>query len=308
MERIIFVFAFLLSALAAFGSSLGSTVRSAIPANVQQIIHLDYRRLRQPDITIGKKGELLPRVMKECEDVLRGIGIVPEQDIEQFTAATFYTASHGLDILVIAQGHFSGTRVTARLAQENIKGEVWGGEVVYPLSGGRNMTFLDDGTMLFGDKAAIQAAREARNNTSESLKANSEISDMMALVERGTIWSVLDANGTQNMMKAILETASELEEYDAVKTKLLGSRYTLNFDRGVDFNLEVMTADPVTASTLSTILKAGILFRKMSAPPREKAALDETAVDSDNLRVVIHFKADEAQELLELPMFSAVMR
>ena len=148
----------------------------------------------------------------------------------------------------------------------------------------------------------------ARDDSSQSLNSNSEVTDMIASVDRGTIWSVLDANGTQTMLKSILGTASNLAEYDGVKKQLLGSRYTMDFDRGVDFNLSVVTADNVTAATLSTILKAGILFKKMSATPMEKLALENTTVDSDNVRLIVHFKADDKsfQQLIESPMFAAV--
>ncbi len=55
------------------------------------------------------------------------------------------------------------------------------------------MTFLDDWTMLFGDIAAVKAALDARDDSSMSLNANTEITDMIPSVEQGTVWSVLDA-------------------------------------------------------------------------------------------------------------------
>jgi hypothetical protein len=133
---------------------------------------------------------------------------------------------------------------------------------------------------------------------------------MIPSVEQGTVWSVLDANGTQTMMKTALGTAAGLNEYDTVKKRLLGSRYTMDFDRGVDFNLNVVTADNMTAATLSSILKAGLMFKKMSASPVEKMAMENTTVDSDSGKLVVRFKADDKsfQQLMESPMFVAVTR
>src|SRR5260370_40790905 len=110
------------------------------------------------------------------------------------------------------------------------------------------------------------------------------------------------------MVKSAVGTAYDLAEYDTVKKHVLGSRYTMDFDHGVDFNLSILTSDSMTAATLSTVLKAGILLKKMDASPIEKVAIDDTTVDSDSGRLVVHFKADDKsfQSLLDAPMFAAV--
>jgi len=124
------------------------------------------------------------------------------------------------------------------------------------------------------------------------------------------LWSVLDAEGTQTMMKGALGTASSLAEFDDIKKRLTGSRYTVDFDHGVDFNLNVVTSDTMTAATLASVLKAGMMYRKMNATPSEKTAIDDTNVDSDAGKLVVHFKADDKsfQSLLDSPMFAAVTR
>jgi hypothetical protein len=84
----------------------------------------------------------------------------------------------------------------------------------------------------------------------------------------------------------------------------------MDFDHGVDFNLNVVTSDNTTASALSSVLKAGMLFKKMDATPTEKTAIDGTTVDSDSNKLVVHFKADDKnfQQLIESPMFASVVR
>jgi hypothetical protein len=310
MKRLIVLVLLLVPlSLPTFASSLGTATRSVIPTDVQQIINVDYRRMKNSDTAMAMKTKLMPPNMKQFEDALKGIGVNPDKDLDQITIASFRTKEKGvLDMVGIAQGSFSLKKIKARLVKEKIKGKKMNGSVVYPMAGAMSMVFLDDWTMMFGNERAVQAGLDARDNSAESLNSNSEVTDMIASVERGTIWSVLDANGTQTMLKSVLGSASNLGEFDTVKKQLLGSRYTMDFDRGVDFNLNVVTSDNVTASTLSTILKAGILFKKMSASPTEKLALEDTTVDSDSTRLVVHFKADDQsfQELLESPMFAAV--
>lgn len=291
-----------------FASSLGTAARAVIPVEVQQIINVDYRRMKNSDAAMAMKTKLMPPNMKQFEDALKGVGIDPDKDLDQITVASFRTKEHGLNMVGVAQGTFPLKKIKRKLVKGKITGKKVNGSLVYPMAGGMSMVFLDDWTMLFGDEKAVQAALDARDDSSQSLNSNSEVTDMIASVDRGTVWSVLDANGTQTMLKSILGNASNLTEFDGVKKQLLGSRYSMDFDRGVDFNLNVVTSDNVTASTLATLLKAGILFKKMSASPTEKTALDDTTVDSDSTRLVVHFKANDKsfQELLESPMFAAV--
>lgn len=307
---VVSVFVFLVTCVPVFASSLGTATRSVIPNEVQQIINVDYRRMKNSDTAMAMKAKLMPPNMKQFEDALKGVGIEPDKDLDQITIASFRTKEHNLEMIGIAQeqGEFPLKKIKSKLTKEKIKGRKVNGSLVYPMAGGMSMVFLDGWTMLFGDEKAVQAALDARDNSAQSLNANGQVTDMIASVEQGTIWSVLDASGTQTMLKSVLGAASNLAEYDNVKKQLLGSRYTMDFDNGVDFNLNVVTADNVTAATLSTLLKAGMLFKKMNASPTEKTAIEDTSVDSDNTRLIVHFKADDKsfQALLDSPMFTAV--
>jgi hypothetical protein len=82
----------------------------------------------------------------------------------------------------------------------------------------------------------------------------------------------------------------------------------MNFSSGVNFDLTVVTADSMTAATLSSIVKAGMLYKKMSASPAEKTAIDATTVDSDSSNLLLHFKSDDQkfQALMHSPLFAAV--
>src|SRR5947199_1517978 len=307
-RQFLYALAFLVSGLPGFASSLGTATRTVIPSEVQQIINVDYRRMKNSDTAMAMKAKLLPLNMKQFEDALKDIGVNPDKDLEQITLASFRAKDKTLEMVGIAQGQFPRKKLNLRLTKQKIKGKKINGSLVYPMAGNMSMIFLDDWTMLFGDETAVRAALNARDNSSESLNANSQITDMIASVDRGTIWSVLDAKGTQTMLKSALGNASNLTEYDDVKNRLLGSRYTMDFDSGVDFNLNVVTSDNTTAATLSTLMKAGMMFKKINASPSEKMAIEETNVDSDNTRLIVHFKADDKsfQSFLDPRMFAPV--
>src|SRR5258708_20264876 len=94
------------------------------------------------------------------------------------------------------------------------------------------------------------------------------------------------------MMFSALGDAAKVADYETLKKRILASRYTMNFQSGVNFDLSVLTADSMTAATLSTIVKAGMLYKKMNASPVEKTALDATTADSDTSNVHLHFQTN----------------
>ncbi len=111
-------------------------------------------------------------------------------------------------------------------------------------------------------------------------------------------------------MRSALGDASKIADYDTIKKRLLGSRYTLNFTSGVNFDLTVVSSDSVSAATLSSVAKAGLLYKKMNASPVEKAAMDNTTVDSDGSNVQFHFKSSDQQfqSLMHSELFAAVSK
>jgi len=300
----------LLMAVPAFGSALGTSSRSVIPAEAQQVICVDYRALKNSPTALALKDRVLPDNMKEFETSLKAVGINPEQDVEQLTFASYRNKDNTLQVFGIAQGTFSVKKITAKLALKKIKGVKYHDSVLYPMSGGQDMTFLDDSTMLFGQRTSVKGALDARDGYRQPLDISSQMGDMMNAVQNGPIWSVLDQLGTQNMMRSTLGDAAKLADYDTIKKRILGSHYIMDFQNGVNFDLDIVTNDPMTAATLSSVLKAGVMFRKMNASGVEKVALDSVTVDSSSADLKLHFKSDEKrfQSLLQSDLFASVSR
>jgi hypothetical protein len=137
------------------------------------------------------------------------------------------------------------------------------------------------------------------------------VPDMLQMIteaESGPVWSVLDQQGTQNMLRSALGQASALADFDTIKKRLQGSYYSLDLQHGVDFGLNVQTSDSFTAGTLSALMKAGILYKKAAGSVAEKSAMDNMVVDSDSGRLVVKFKADDSkfQALMKSDLFQAV--
>jgi len=299
------------SGIAAWAMPMGSSARAAIPSDIQQIISVDYRTLKNSDTAMALKDQVLPPSLKQFEVALKGIAIDPERDVDQLTFASYRNGKQGVKVVGFAQGAFSTATVLKKIRLQKIKPVKYHNTTdIYPMSGGMEMTFLDENTLLFGDGAAVRGALDARDGYSTTFDSNTQMVDMMGSVDSGTVWSVLDQEGTQNMLHSALGDAAKLADYDTIKKRILGSRYTMNFADGIQFDLDVVTSDSMTAATISSLVKAGMLYRKMTATPVEKLAMENVSVDSDSSDLQLHFKSDDKQfeSLMHSPLFAAVSK
>ena len=300
----------ILCSAAAWAMPLGSSARTVIPSDIQQIISVDYRALKNSDTAMALKQQILPENLKEFEGVLKSVGINPDKDVEQLTFAAYRSSKQGVRVVGVAQGQFSTKTFLRKMRLNKVRPVKYRNTDMYPMSGGMQMTFLDEDTLLFGDGGAVKGALDARDGYASSVDSNSQIVDMIGSVDSGTVWSVLDQRGTQNMLRSALGDAAGLADYETVKKRILGSRYTMGFSNGVNFDLDVVTSDSVTATTLSSLVKAGMLYKKMTATATEKMALDSVTVNSDSSNLQMHFKSDDKQfqSLLHSDLFAAVSK
>ena len=118
----VILLAFIASGLPGFAASLGTAARTVIPVEVQQVINVDYRRMRNSETAMDMKAKLLPPNMKQFEDALKDIGVNPDKDIDQITLASFRQKDHGLQMIGIAQGQFPRKKLALKIAKQNIKG------------------------------------------------------------------------------------------------------------------------------------------------------------------------------------------
>lgn len=317
MKRSLLGFLCVMLAMPAVAATLGTSAGAVIPADVQQIISVDYRRVNNSETALALKNRVFPENLKQFETALRGVGINPDNEMDTLTFVSYRAgkpAKEGdrppLKVMGIAAGQYSKAKVIARLTKKGIKPTVVRKFRVYPMGNGMEMSFLDDWTLVFGDSATVKTAIETHDGVKESLNTNAQVNDLVQSVSGGAVWSVLDADGTRNMMRSSLGEAARLADYEGIKKRLVGSRYTMDFSDGVNFDMNVLTTDNVTASTLASLMKAGVMYRKMNAKGPEQYALENTTVDSDNATIRVHFKSDDKrfESLLHSDLFAAVSK
>lgn len=218
--------------------------------------------------------------------------------------------SDELETVGIAQGQFPEQDIMAAFKKQRLKPAMVRTNAIYPMTRtGMVLCFVDPSTMIFGDKDSVTKALDVRDGLSESLLANGQMMSAMQSVDSSSLWSILDAKGTQTMMKQLMGQAGGVTNFDTVKQRMQGSWYSMDFTHGVVFNLTIATGDPFTAATVSSLLSAAVTLRKLSSSDAEQQALNATTIGSDAGALNIHFASSDAQfsSLLESPLFQSMV-
>ena len=297
----------------AHGAQLSSDARSAIPYDVQQMVVIDYRVMQNSSSAMALRGQVMPPELKSLEEALNKSGLNDNQDLEQL-AFVLYRASGSADDLRtvgIAQEQFPVDDVMANFRKRKLKATTVRTNKIYPMGKtGMSVVFLDEGTMIFGSKDAVMKTLDVRDGVAPGLLTNSAVMDSMRSVDSEPLWSILDQKGTQTMMKQVLGEAGSVADFDTVKKRMVASYYTMNFQHGVRFDMSVVTGDNFAAATVSSLMNAAVLYKKMSGTDTDKAALEDTVIRSNAGKLEVHFAATDAQfsALLKSPMFASMVK
>jgi hypothetical protein len=291
-------------------SPVGSSARTVIPSQVQQIISVDCQALSKSNAALAFKAQVLPRRLKEFETVLKSVGVNPDSDLESLTFVLFHDGEQKLRMMAVASGILPSGMILKKLHQQSLIPVQYRGYDIYALSNKMSLTLVDDNTLLLGDESALRTAVDVRGGGIPALNTNSHIGDMIGLVQGASVWSVLDQRGSQGMVMSAVGDTDKLPEYETIKNSLLDTHYAITFSNGLHFDLQMTTSDPATSAKLAYLLKHGALFRKVSAAPEEKSALASLKVNIDKTSLQMHFQANskEFEQLLRSQFFASAMK
>jgi len=303
----------LVFASGAQAAQLSTDARSAIPHDVQQLVVIDYRAMQNSPTAMELRDRVMPPDLRQFEDALRKSGLNENHDVDQLAFALF-RPTPGTDevaTLGIAQGQFPTDDILANFKKKAIKPKLIRTNKVYPMGKtGFVLSFVDQSTMVFGSPEAVKASLDARDGQTSTLLTNSTLMDAMRTADSEDLWSVLDQKGTQTMMKQVLGEAGSLADYESVRKRLLVSWYTMDFQHGVKFDLTIQTGDAFAAATVSSLLNAAVVYRRMTGNDTEKAAMADTDVSSNSGKLSVHFQASDSDfaGLLKSQLFQNVVR
>ncbi len=297
----------------AHAAQLSGDARAAIPREVQQLIAVDYRAMQNSPAAMQLKARVMPPELKSLEQALRSSGFNENNDVDQLAFASYRvkSGSEMTRILGLAQGQFPLDDIMANFKKKKIKPTLLRTNKIYPMgASGMQVVFLNPTTMVFGESDSLKSALDARDGLAPNFLNNTAMTDMMQSVQNEAIWSILDQKGTQTMMRSLLGDASGMTDYETIKKRLLSSWYTMDFQNGVKFNLDVLTPDTFSAATMASLLNAAALYKKMSGTPVEKQAIDATKIDSSQGKLEVSFSSSDSQfaSLLQSNLFQSVVR
>ena len=299
----------------ASAAQLSTDARTAIPHDVQQLVVVDYRAMQNSASAMDLRERVMPPELKQFDEALRKSGLNENHDVDQLAFALFRpTSGRDSDLLVtvgIAQGQFSLQDILANFRKQKVRPTLVRTNKLYPLAKtGMVACFVDTSTMVFGSADAVTKALDARDGMGASLLTNGPMMDAMRSVDSDALWSILDQKGTQTMMKQVLGEAGSVTDYDGVRKRLLASWYAMDFQHGVKFDLTLSTGDSFAAATLSSLMNAALVVRKMSGSDAEKQALSATAISSSSGKLSVHFATsdDQFNALLQSPLFTSMVR
>jgi hypothetical protein len=297
----------------AHGAQLSTDSRTAIPHEVQQLVVIDYRAMQNSAAAMDLRDRVMPPDLKQFDEALRKSGLNDNHDVDVLAIALFRPSpsSEVLLTVSIAQGQFPTQDILANFRKQKILPIRIRTNRIYPLAKtGMVLCFVDPSTMVFGGKDAVEKALDARDGISSSMLTNSTLMDAMRAVDAASLWSILDDKGTQTMMRQVLGEAGAVTDFETVRKRLQASWYGMDFQHGVKFDLTISTGDSFAAATISSLLTAAVMMRKMSGSDAEKQALSDTAIGSDSGRMSIHFAAtdEDFSSLLHSPLFQSMVR
>jgi hypothetical protein len=296
----------------AFAAQLTTDARGAIPHDVQQLVVIDYHAMQNSSAAMDLRNRVMPPELKQFDEALSHSGLNENHDVDELAFALFRPSpgSDALQTVGIAEGQFDTQTILANFRRQKVKVTMVRGNSVYPMARtGMVLCFVDPSTMIFGDREAVTKALDARDGMAASLLTNSSLMNAMQSVDTYPLWSILDNKGTQTMMKQLLGQAGSVTDFDTVRERLDASWYSMDFQHGVRFDLTIATGDTFAAATISSLLSAAVMVRKMSASDAEKQALNNTDIGSNSGNLTIHFATSNSDfdNLLQSPLFKSMV-
>ncbi|HEX3374806.1 MAG TPA: hypothetical protein VHS13_11405, partial [Edaphobacter sp.] len=179
----------------ASAAQLSSDAKSSIPKDIQQLIVVDYHAMQNSPAAMELKDRVLPPELKRLETALKSSGLKVDQDADVLAFAAFRDSGggQGTRIVGIAQGQFHTRDIMANFTKNKTKPFVLRNNSIYPMgSNGMSVVFLNQTTMVFGDKDSVKEAMDARDGMVPDFLSNGDMVNEMGVVDSKAVWSLLD--------------------------------------------------------------------------------------------------------------------
>src|SRR5258707_10699220 len=176
----------------ASAAQLSSDAKSSIPKDIQQLIVVDYHAMQNSPAAMDLKDRVLPPELKRLETALKSSGLKVDQDADVLASAAFRdSGGSGTRIVGIAQGQFHTREIMANFTKTKTKPFVLRNNSIYPMgSSGMSVVFLNQTTMVFGDKDSAKETMNARDGIVPDFLSNGDMYNKIVDAYYNSAWTM----------------------------------------------------------------------------------------------------------------------
>ena len=265
-------------ARAAVGPMPGEAL--VLPADARFVMGFDVKRFTaSPFYTrYASQRGMRPEALRELEEKT---GINPTRDVDQIVVAGTSGTGAGSLGLALATGRFDLYKLGRTLETEGkVAGYNHDGATVYAFkeegTSAMAIAFLDDVTLLFGQKARVEAAVSSRTRGEAPFRKNAVL---MALVEKvrpgSTFWMVGDQSLLAGMPTSVPAPGASGDGATINLPALQALTVTGDLDPQVSLNVTGEAKDELAAKNLADVVRGFVAL--MSLQAQQKPELQQLA-------------------------------
>jgi hypothetical protein len=254
------------------------------PADARYVMGFDVKRFTASPFyaRYGRQKGMRPEAFAELEEKT---GLDPRRDIDQVVVAGTETARGGVPGIALVTGRFDLYKLGRTIeTQGKARGYNHDGVTVYAYGedGPRAtaVAFLDDSTILFGQKDRVEAAVSSRTRGETPLRGNA---GLLALVEKvrpgSTFWMVGDQSLLAGMPASIPAPGAAADSGGGRPTislpALRSVTLTGDLDPQVSIDLRGEAKDDAAAKSLADVVRGFVALASLQA--QQKPELQQLA-------------------------------
>ena len=312
------IFILLAGARPAAAQSLPNQVLALYPQRTGELVYVDATALRRSSHYPRIKAQVLPERFRNLEQWTTALGIDFESQVRQMSWAFIPAESGaaaaqnagandatGIGFVGVAEGQFSLADVEARARGLKLAVRKPGGVTIVSLGkseqGGEFVfAFLDVATAAFGSRTAVEEIVARRAQGGSSVLDNPALRDAITQLNssRSPVWFALDRRFSQLAMRQMLPEASQVQGFDAVAGRVLGSTLRLDLRNGLQSTSTVRCADSSDALLLSSAAQAAFAYQALrvrDSSPELAQAFSQVRVNRNDTRLDVEFALPESQ-------------
>jgi hypothetical protein len=255
-----------------------------LPADARYVMGFDVKRFAASPFyaRYGSQKGMRPEALAQLEEKT---GLNPERDIDQIVVAGTETTRGGVLGLALVTGRFDLYKLGRALETEGkVRGYNHEGVTVYAYreeaARATAIAFLDDSTLLFGQKDRVEAAVASRTRGEAPLRANAALLRLVEKVRPGsTFWMVGDQSLLAGLPASIpspgAAAAGDAGGATISLPALRSVTVTGDLDPQVSVAITGEAADDAAAKNLADVVRGFVALASLQA--QQKPELQQLA-------------------------------